>query len=83
MARLNCIEIKAELRPCIVNGERKALFHKWFEKRAVLRGQTSEELSNLFGVVEYEDGQIGFVEPHSIRFVDNKTAKYAFTQEVT
>lgn len=68
------VEINWGLRPCIVNQngeEKKVLFHTWecFAKPVV------------FGLVEYEDGTMGEVNPSQIRFVDKKIKDYAFSEE--
>ena len=64
MASLSDIEIKPELRPCLVK-DKKALFHKW--------GHTKNLLGQEFDVaiVEYEDGQIEEVTPNNLKFCDN------------
>lgn len=71
--------METELRPCIVKDKeksQKALFHKFCEykyhRRAILRGDVSGICSDVFALVEYEDGTMQFVYPASIRFVDEK-----------
>ena len=76
------IKVCGEYRPCLVAG-RKALFHRWAD-RAELRapsalGTPGGQLCQLFGIVEYEDGQVSEVYPNKIRFLDNKLAEYNFT----
>ncbi len=74
MASLSDIEIKPELRPCLVK-DKKALFHKW--------GHTKNLLGQEFDVaiVEYEDGQIEEVTPNNLKFCDNRINKYMFKEE--
>ena len=77
------INVCGEYRPCLVAG-RKALFHRWAPK-AELRmasalGAPGWQLCQLFGIVEYEDGQVSEVYPDKIRFLDNKLAGYNFTE---
>lgn len=69
--------MEKDLRPCIVTivdmvkafegeGHReqhKAYFHRWFER-------TVGALHELLAVVEYEDGNIHFVNAGSITFTD-------------
>lgn len=38
------------------------------------------QMSMIFGLVEYEDGTIGEVNPSQIRFVDNRIKGYAFEE---
>ena len=83
------IEINFGVRPCIVtqNGEeKKALFHMWenFAKPVAadlyIGGCPVGQMSMIFGLVEYEDGTMGEVNPSQIRFVDNKIKDYAFEE---
>lgn len=81
----NNIKIEFELRPCMINmgsnslwtgdkeigiksNERKALFHKWveYENRISLTDQKC-----IYGLVEYENGEVALVEPEKIRFLDS------------
>lgn len=80
------INVCGGCRPCLVAG-RKALFHRWAD-RAELRGASAlrggapgGQLWQLFGIVEYEDGQVSEVYPNKIRFLDNKLAEYDFTEK--
>ena len=81
----NNIKIEFELRPCMINisresflvadkeigiksNERKALFHKWveYENRISLTDQKC-----IYGLVEYENGEVALVNPEYIRFLDS------------
>lgn len=81
----NNIKIELELRPCMVtmvsnslwaadkeigikSNEQKALFHKWveYENRISLINQKC-----VYGLVEYENGEVNLVEPEKIRFLDS------------
>lgn len=81
----NNIKIEFELRPCMINigsnflwaadkeigiksNERKALFHKWveYENKISLTDQKC-----IYGLVEYENGEVNLVEPQYIRFLDS------------
>lgn len=79
------IEINFGVRPCIVtqNGEeKKALFHMWefFAKPVAIGSCPEGQMSMIFGLVEYEDGTMGEVNPSQIRFVDNRIKGYAFEE---
>lgn len=65
-----------ELRPCIVE-EMKGLFHKWIERSEVVApsplvgGHSGGEVRWTAAIVEFEDGSVSEVMPHSIRFLDS------------
>ena len=65
------IEIKYELRTCIVHIEPeqdvKSLFHCWHPGTGN-------------GIAEYGDGTVHEVDPQNIRFVDNVMSEYAFPE---
>lgn len=63
------IKVSAELRPCVVQGEGKALFHKWVTGHV-----------KTYGLVELEDGQVGLFLPGEIRFCDNAIKEYSFEE---
>lgn len=89
MARLQNIEIKQELRPCMVNG-RRALFHRWADSArpvAPLGVEVDEttqryQLHNVHGIVEYADGTVARVWPSDIQFIDGDFGAYAWPEEV-
>ena len=64
----------------------KALFHCWSHKSELVGeppcygGHPAGQISQTFGIVEYEDGTIREVEPQYIRFVDNAMSEYAFPE---
>lgn len=73
MASLSSIEVKQELRPCLVNGK-KALFHRWEE-------YALGDVKKVFGIIETETGQIIKVNPTDIQlFLDNKIQDYVFPE---
>lgn len=78
------VEMKRELRPCIVNEKGKALFHMWEERSEIIEpsimvgGHAGGVIKFVMGIVELEDGRIIKVNPTSIRFLDNKFTEYAF-----
>lgn len=71
------IQLKTiDYRPCIVDNK-KALFHQWSTvanvRDAILTYQTPGQLSDTFGIVEFEDGSIERVLPGKIQFRDTTT----------
>jgi hypothetical protein len=66
----------SEYRTCIVGGK-KALFHRWHEfcnlvdASIAVGGHPGGQIKYTLGTVEFEDGTIQDVAPHSIRFTDN------------
>lgn len=82
------LKIKAELRPCIISGKKKGLFHCWetfmepIAPGVAVGSHPGGQLSYVAGIVELEDGHVTRVSPSSIRFIDNKMAGYDFTEEV-
>ena len=71
------IEIKQQLRPCYVKGE-KALFHRWadradtFPASRLTGGPPGGQYWEVFGIVETENGRISKVPSGAIRFIDTK-----------
>ena len=49
--------------------------------RALFGSLLLPQLCQLFGIVEYEDGQVSEVYPNKILFLDNKLAGYDFTEK--
>lgn len=83
MASLSDIEVKRELRPCLVHNNRKktrALFHIWEQNSQVIvqSGHSECVASTVFGIVELEDGTVMRVAPYQIQFVDNKIQEYCY-----
>lgn len=62
----------------------KALFHCWnhrselYDASPMIGGHPTGQISQTFGIVEYEDGTIHEVETTQIRFADNAMSEYAF-----
>ena len=81
------IVIKPELRPCIISGKKKGLFHCWetfmepIAPGLAVGSHPGGQISYVCGIVELEDGYVTRINPSSIRFIDNKMAEYAFTEE--
>ena len=81
------LKFKPELRPCIINGKKKGLFHCWeqyIEPIAIARKEDikpSGSISYVAGIVEIEGGYVMRINPSSIQFIDNKMAGYDFTVE--
>lgn len=65
----------------------KALFHCWSYRSEVVGesplrgGHPGGQISDTFGLVEYEDGTMHEVKPQNIRFVDGKINEYGFWEE--
>lgn len=65
-----------EPRPCYAIG-RKALFHGWYHEYFVVTpspmigGPPGGQKSNLWAIVEYEDGSCDFVSYDRIMFIDH------------
>lgn len=78
MASMSNIEIKRELRLCLVKGK-PALFHMWEEHAEMIEPRSV--LKCVMGIIETDDGQVIRVHPNSIKFVDNKINKYCFKPE--
>ncbi len=81
------IVIRMEKRPCVVNGELKAIFHCWENRSEIippsitLGGHNGGVVSGVIGIVEREDGQILRVtDPTAIRFTDNIFSEYSFDE---
>lgn len=79
--------IRMEKRPCVVNGEIKAIFHCWENRSEIippslaLGGHNGGVVSRVIGIVEIEDGQILRVtDPTAIRFTDNIFSEYCFDE---
>lgn len=53
------IIIKYEIRPCIFKDSMPALFHRWFELN-----------TDVFALLEFEDGHIEKCNSKDIRFTD-------------
>ena len=59
----------------------KALFHCWSHRSEVLRGgHSAGQVSSTFAIVEFDDGTVHEVEPWNLRFIDQLTDEYDFTE---
>ena len=82
------LKFKPELRPCIINGVGKGIFHCWEQyAEPIAPGLTigshpGGQISRVNGIVEIESGHVIRVNLSSIRFIDNKMAGYDFTDYV-
>lgn len=73
---VDCVAL--EVRPCIVGGKRRAIFHRWINSAHPVppRGAEVNENTRFFqyrrveALVEYEDGRCDRVFPTEIKFVD-------------
>lgn len=77
------INIKFELRPCMVNGQ-KALFHAWTQHAEIvppspmIGGHSGGQISQMLGIIEREDGTIHKCYADEIRFLDSGNAFYEY-----
>lgn len=80
------IIIKHELRPCIINGKEKALFHCWeHQAEPIPPGLTvgshpGGQFSRVCGLVELEDGHVMRTHPGTIRFIDRLHSEYIWDE---
>ncbi len=63
----NTITLKHDLRPCLIDGRFKALWHTWTKRPA--RGHDGDVGVRL-ALVEWEDGSVDEVLPGRVRFLD-------------
>ncbi len=79
--------ILADLRPCKVDGEKVAFFHRWatvsrlVDHALVHDGDGGGVLYDIMGIVEDLEGRVETVRPERIRFTDRapKTGVYEKT----
>lgn len=87
MAALKDINICVELRPCIIRGEHKALFHRWVSYANVIGaspmigGHPGGQIEKPYAIVEFEDGTVAECDPTDIRFCDPPHKGYYFETE--
>lgn len=85
--------IKINLRPCVLTkygdeSKYKALFHCWIHYSNVIPpsnlrgGHNGGQVSDVYGLVELEDGSVEIVSPKSIRFLDSPFNDYAWELNV-
>ena len=78
------IYISLELRPCIIYGKGKALFHRWIDiaevvgESPLIGGHSAGQLWCVVGLVEDDKGKIFKVAPQDIQFTDNKIDDYCW-----
>lgn len=71
------LEIMPQLRPCIIYGDQKCLFHCWEQWAKV--SPKGNQVSCILGIVEDESGCILEVPAEKIRFLDNPMADMDMT----
>lgn len=85
--------IKINLRPCVLTkygdeSKYKALFHCWIHYSNVIPpsnlrgGHNGGQVSDVYGLVELEDGSVEIVSPKSIRFLDSLFNDYTWELNV-
>lgn len=71
------ILVKNELRPCIVDGYKRALLRFFFIRAwthgaaATVGGFTAGQEAHTVALVEYEDGSMDTLEPQRVRMLDS------------
>lgn len=64
-------------RPCLIDGQTKAIFHGWYTSSHVIPpsalrgGHNGGTVTDFIAVVEFADGSIKYVRPENIRFLDS------------
>lgn len=82
------LDIRTELRPCYVDGE-KALFHGWVQNKRVVEpspmigGGQGETVAYTLGIVEFSDGTVKQVFQERIKFADNIFDEYCWKNQLT
>ena len=67
--------IEPKLRPCIVWGDQKGLFHCWGNEAYVcppspmIDGTPGGQVYNTYALIELEDGSVEEVDPEDFRFI--------------
>lgn len=73
-----------QYRSCVVSGE-KARFHVWEQYSEVIApgmaigSHQGGQISQVFGIVEFEDGTVKRVDPYKIEFTDRQVKSYEQT----
>lgn len=73
---------RVKLRPCMVidnkiGKPRRAFFHCWNHRSTVVGasvlkgGHPAGQVSETWGIVEFEDGEVKEVYPYNIKFLDH------------
>ncbi len=63
------ITLKHDLRPCLVDGRFKAMWHTWAQRSYL--GHNGE-MAVTVAVVEYENGGVDYVLPTRLQFLDTE-----------
>lgn len=80
------IEVRLPLRPCKIE-ERDAIFHGWFpiakpiEPSPLPGGHPGGQLSQVIGLVEWNNGTVHTAYPHEIRFLDTEKQMEEFAED--
>lgn len=74
-----------ELRPCLIHGKHKALFHRWEDKSEIVApscmvgGHGGGVVRAVLAIVELEDGKVEEVYPEQVTFLDTRGAMSEFS----
>lgn len=77
MADMYDITVRAERRPCRVDGE-KGMFHRWIDRAQIappsmmVGGHGGGQLWEVFGLIELENGHVIEAKPSHIVFADTE-----------
>ena len=67
--------VETRLRPCIVWGDQKGLFHCWGNEAYVIApsplvgGHSGGQIYHTYALIELEDGTVEEVNPEDFRFI--------------
>lgn len=73
------MKVEMVLRPCYI-GKRKALFHRWIESERDSYSMPPRKIQVIEGLVEFEDGTLGFANINQIKFSDSKHMEYVWDE---
>ena len=71
MSKLRPVEFQIEIDRMRRGTTKRGLFHQWGERRYV--NADDNPISETFGIVEADDGEVHEVEPYNIKFLDTNT----------
>jgi len=72
------IHVKTNLRPCVLTRYGWIHYSDVIPPSNVIGGHNGGQVSDVYGLVELEDGSVEIVSPKSIRFLDSPFNDYAW-----